>query len=168
MKKILGMLMLALSGAALAQAKPYALIEPKSVDNLGCWAPALAPMDQVFGYSALGHVFLRNTHSNEYFVLHPFKRASKGYGVFASIDAFKRDVLDEPGFQDYVLRPDHVAKLRKRLGALKPDEIYIPEPYPFLGGSAEPATYSRGNVWVFLDIVAQMLGVCENGIAQGE
>ena len=108
MKKILGMLMLALSGAALAQAKPYALIEPKSVDNLGCWAPALAPMDQVFGYSALGHVFLRNTHTNEYFVLHPFKRASKGYGVFASIDAFKRDVLDEPGFQDYVLRPDHV------------------------------------------------------------
>jgi len=78
------------------------------------------------------------------------------------------DVLDEPGFQDYVLRPDHVAKLRKRLGALKPDEIYIPEPYPFLGGSEEPATYSRGNVWVFLDIVAQMLGVCENGNAQGE
>ena len=41
---------------------------------------------------------------------------------------------------------------------LKPGQVYIAKPYPFLGGSEAPETYGQGDVWVFLDIVAQAHG----------
>ncbi|PSK26501.1 T6SS immunity protein Tdi1 domain-containing protein, partial [Nocardia seriolae] len=43
------------------------------------------------------------------------------------------------------------------VAVLGPDQVYIPTPYPFLGGTKAPETYEIGDVWVFLDIVAQML-----------
>lgn len=145
---------------AAAQAA-YRLTGPLPAERLGFWAGQFPKYDTIAGYSSLGHFFLRASTDNEYIVLHPFKKAAKSYGTFADAGAFEAAVLKDAGFAEYILRPDHVARIGKRLGPLASEEIYIPEPYPFLGGGEEPESYAKGNVWVFMDIVAQMQGLAD-------
>ena len=135
------------------------VLTPLMAERLDRWAEYFPDYDLVVGYSLLGHVFLRSSANKEYAVLHPFKKAAKSYGVFASASDFENDVLKEAGFSDYVLRSAHLDAVRKIVGPVGVDEIYIPKPYPFMGGSDEPETYSRGNIWVFLSIVAQAHGL---------
>jgi hypothetical protein len=149
-----------MSTTASAQSA-YVLTKPKPTTALECWHTHYKKFDTIVGYSNLGHFFLRASSNNEYIVLHPFKKAAKSYGVFANVAAFEKDLLKEPGFASFVLRPDHVETIKKRLGPLKENEVYIPTPYPSLGGSEKPETYSKGDVWVFMDIVAQMHGLCD-------
>ena len=139
--------------------KAYRIFSPRSSQEIARWAKEFPEFREIVGYSFLGHFFLRNPDSQEYIVLHPFKGAAKSYGVHASVEDFEKNVLNEPGFSLYVLRPDHVAEIHLLLGELEEDEIYIPEPYPFLGGTQAPETYSKGNVWIFMDIVGQMGGL---------
>ncbi len=120
--------------------------------------PHFHGFDTVVGYSDLGHIFLANRRTGEHAVLHPFKFAVKSYGVFADTAAFVDEVLREPVFAQYVLQPDHVAAIRDLEGPLGTDQVYIPVPYPILGGTEEPETYKAGDVWVFLDLVGQVLG----------
>ena len=138
---------------------PYRLLTPESSQRLGPWASAFPAYEEIVGYSLLGHFFMRNPNTSDYMVLHPFKGAAKSYGPHDSVEDFEREVLNEPGFSSYVLRDEHVAAIHQRLGAPGEDQIYIPEPYPFLGGTEEPETYALGDVWVFMDIVAQMRGL---------
>jgi len=137
----------------------YCLIDPRSSEVLGPWAGSFPAYKEVVGYSSLGHFFMRDPETQEYIVLHPFKGAAKSYGEHETIDDFENAILKEAGFQEYVLRSEHVRAVARRLGALSKEEIYIPEPYPFLGGSDAPETYDKGNVWVFSHIVAQMGGL---------
>jgi hypothetical protein len=137
----------------------YRLIAPRSSEVLGPWATQFPAFDEVVGHSSLGHFFLRNSGTQEYAVLHPFKRAIKSYGSFASVDEFEKATLKEVGFREFVFAPTHVEAIAKRLGQLEQDQIYIPQPYPFIGGSCEPSTYDKGDVWVFASIVAQMQGL---------
>jgi len=140
----------------------YHLISPQPSEVLGPWAPHFAKFSEVVGYSCLGQFFLRDPSSNEYIVLHPFKRAAKSYGAHNSVGDFEATVLKDAGFAEYVLRPAHVEAIAKRLGGLAPDEIYIPTPYPFLGGREAPETYAKGDALVFASIVGQMHGLSEN------
>ena len=126
--------------------------------DLGCWARRLDGFTDAVGYSALGHIFLLAPLASEFAVLHPFRQALKNYGEFPDIEAFEASVLQESGFQEYVLRPNHVAALKEALGPLFAGHIYIPCPYPFLGGSEEVGTYATGDVWVFLEIVGRSHG----------
>ncbi|WP_198161644.1 T6SS immunity protein Tdi1 domain-containing protein [Nocardia puris] len=128
------------------------------VEAMPAWAPQFPQFDLVFGRSDLGHVFMVNGQSGECAVLHPYKAAAKGYGQFSDPEAFAGQVLRERGFGEFVLRLEHVALIRERLGPLTADQVYIAEPYPFLGGSEAPETYSVGEVGVFLDLVAQAHG----------
>jgi hypothetical protein len=148
-------------GASASAQTWYTLISPKPASDIGCWEKKFPKFDTIIGYSNLGHFFMRASTNNEYMVIHPFKKAAKSYGVFKAVSDFENSVLKEAGFSEYVLRPEHVSTIRKRLGLLKKDEIYIPKPYPFLGGSDKPETYSKGDVWVFMDIVAQMHELCD-------
>ncbi len=132
----------------------YSLLQPpRPISALGCWEPELPAFTHVVGYSGLGHFFLYNAESGEYAVLHPFRQAYKNYGKFDSVAAFEAAVLKDPGFSAYGLKPEHQAAIRKRLGPLAAEEVYIPNPYPFLGGREEPETYTKGNVWVFAELV---------------
>lgn len=165
MRKLLALISAAmLSSTAIAREKDtalYVLTKPQATaSQLPCWAQHYPKFDTIVGYSVLGHFFLRSKADNEYIVLHPFKRAAKSYGVFASPAEFEEKILKEPGFQEYVLRPDHVSEVRKHVGALKRDQVYIPKPYPFVGGTDAPSSYDKGDVWVFMDIVGQMQGLC--------
>ena len=138
----------------------YFLTPSSSTQEIACWAPHFAKYDTIVGYSVLGHFFLRASSDSEYAVLHPFKKAAKSYGVFTDVASFERSVLKDSGFSEYVLRPEHVAAVKKLVGPIKAGEVYIPRPYPFIGGSDKPETYSKGNVWVFMDIVGQTHGLC--------
>ena len=139
----------------------YTLTAPLPARKLECWHRHFKKYDEIVGYSRLGHFFLRARASDEYIVLHPLLKGAKSYGVFPSVARFEDQVLKAPDFVDYVLRSEHVVQVRKRVGPLKTEEIYIPRPYPFLGGSGEPVTYGKGDVWVFMYIVAQMQGLCD-------
>ena len=86
-------------------------------------------------------------------MFYPFRQAYKSYGAFVSLEAFESEVLQDVGFSEYVLKPGHQATIRERLGPLEAEEVYIPEPYPFLGGTEEPNTYPKGNFWVFAELV---------------
>ncbi|MFI6869040.1 T6SS immunity protein Tdi1 domain-containing protein [Nocardia sp. NPDC050406] len=99
-----------------------------------------------------------STRSGEYAVLDPYSAGTKSYGVFGDVDGFVERVLFDPDFITYVLQPHHVSAIRRRLGALAEDEVYIATPYPFLGGSEEPEAYDKGGVWVFFDLVGQAHG----------
>lgn len=164
MRKLLQAVFLSLSllaGFAAADQPLYVLTVPTPTEEIGCWADHFEKYDTIVGYSVLGHFFLRSSRDNEYAVLHPFKKAAKSYGVFPNAFAFEKAVLRNAGFAEQVLRSDHVAEVRKVVGPIKKEQVFIPKPYPFLGGSDKPETYSKGNVWVFMDIVAQMQGLCD-------
>jgi hypothetical protein len=148
------------SSSALAGG-PYFLISPVPTQTaISCWAPHFPKFGTIVGYSVLGHFFLRNDVDNEYIVLHPFKKAAKSYGTFPDTKSFETSVLKDDGFADYVLRPKHVKEVERIVGTIKQGQVYIPRPYPFTGGSDRPETYSKGDVWVFMDIVGQMHGLC--------
>lgn len=138
---------------------PYVLFDqPQPTSVLGPrYAPHIADYTELIGYSALGHLFLRNTATGDYCVFHTLEAGWKRYGPFTSDAAFIEEVLDEEGFASFVLERGKVKKLAERLGVLGDGQIYIPVPYPFLGGSGEIKTYTTGDIMVFTDIVGQML-----------
>lgn len=37
----------------------------------------------------------------------------------------------------------------------------MPSPYPLLGGCEHPGANEKGNIWMFMGIVAQMQGLCD-------
>lgn len=137
----------------------YTLFSFRSSSDLGAWAFSFPNHTEVVGYSSLGHFFLRNPDDLDYIVLHPFKRAAKSYGSYESVEEFETEILKEPGFELYVLRLDHVAALCQHLGPLAEDQVYIPKPYPFLGGSEALESYEKGDAWVFMHLVADMHGL---------
>lgn len=135
----------------------YALLrDPVPTETLQSWPVVRSRFSAVVGYSGLGHIFLRS-EASEYAVLHPFRTAYKSYGHFGSCTAFENTVLRDTGFARYVLQTEHQQAIRALLGPLEADEVYIPSPYPCMGGDERPENYDRGDVWVFLDIVGQML-----------
>jgi Domain of unknown function (DUF1851) len=131
----------------------FLLPKPVPTTSLGAWANELPAFTHVVGFSGLGHFFLRNQDSKQYGVCYPFRKAYKNYGAFDSVADFEGHVLKDAGFSEYVLRSQHQSALAEHLGPLAPEEIYIPEPYPFLGGSEEVETYTKGNFWVFAELV---------------
>ena len=135
------------------------LIAPENVERLGCWEGQTNQYNEVFGYSVMGHFFLRSSESNEYSVLYPYDQAVKQYGKFKSIDEFNSSVLEDKDFIKYVIKPKHVEEVIKFAGQLNNEEVYFPCPYPMIGGSCEPNTYSKGNVWVFIELVGMTHGL---------
>lgn len=135
---------------------PFRLIGDQRLDRvMPAWAESYPPYDTVFGYSDLGHAFLMSSRTGEYGIFDPYSPGVKDYGVFTEVTDFVSQVLFDPSVITYVLQPGHVAAIRKLLGPLGDDEVYIATPYPFLGGSEAPESYQKGGVWVFFDLVAQ-------------
>ena len=149
----------ATSGANAEQLALYHLIKPRPAKEAAPrWAAQFAGFDQEVGYSVLGHLFMHNTQSGAYAVIYPYQAGGKNYGAFKDVGDFERKILKEDYFDKVILMRPHVEKIRQLKGPLKPGQVYIAKPYPFLGGSEAPETYGQGDVWVFLDIVAQAHG----------
>ena len=141
----------------LKEQESYKLIEPVSSEAIGHWIKDYPLYEKIIGYSSLGHVFLFSPSQSDYVVYYPFQAAAKSYGTFDSASEFEKEILQDEDFSEYVLRPDHVQEIIKAVGTLSEDEVYIPQPYPFLGGDESIDSYDKGNIWVMLDLVSQLL-----------
>ena len=135
----------------------YKVIEPIRSNVIGHWIKDYPLYEQIVGYSSLGHIFLFNPSQSDYAVFYPFKAAAKSYGTFNSISEFEKEVLQDEGFSLFVLNADHVQEISKAIGTLNENEVYIPKPYPFLGGDEGVGSYEKGNIWTMLDVVSQLL-----------
>lgn len=119
------------------------------------WPRLHEPYPLLHGFSRLGHVFLSDQAQQQWCVVYPLQGGSKSYTA-ASLAEFRRTVTEDADFQDWIFPSGVVRSVVERLGPIGPDEVYMPVPYPMLGGSGAPETYDKGNVWVFLDIVGQL------------
>lgn len=140
----------------------YELLDPPAPSlHLGCWAKPLGRYSEIVGNSHLGSLFLRDPATQVYMVLHPLMAGSnsKNYGIFASARDFEAAILKDQSFIDQFLRPTDLRTLAARLGDLGPNQVYFPVPYPCVGGSGALATFDKGSVWVFADLLGQTLGV---------
>ena len=126
-----------------------------TAEALANWPRLHEPFPLVVGFSRLGHAFLQNPEAKQFAVVYPLEGGMKAYNA-ADMDEFRATVLDDPGFQQYILPGSLLTPIIERIGPIAPNEVYMPVPYPMLGGSGEPDTYSKGDVWVFLDIVGQI------------
>ena len=118
-----------------------------------------SPYDEIVGFSNFGLFFFRDSKASEYGILHPFIPSIKDYGRFDTQSDFHSTVLTDPYFVGCYLRPDDLAALSSSVGELGDEDIYIPQPYPHMGGSNKLETYDKGNVLVFAEIVAQTHGM---------
>lgn len=143
-------------GPAAGSPGYHLLPSPRPVGDLPGWEGLHRSYTDVVGYSHLGHVFLHDRREGTFGVLHPFRDAFKDYGRFDSLEHFDAMVLSDEGFDEFVLRRPHLDEVARRTGPLGPDQVYVPVPYPFLGGDESPDSYDRGDVWTFLRIVPQM------------
>lgn len=131
---------------------------PRPVTELGCWAEVTGRFSLVAGYTAFGNFFLFDPDTQQYAVLYTIEPELVPTH-FRGSRAFVSEFLSDAGIIDHLGRPRDVTALEARIGPLATDEVYYPVPYPFWGGSGELETFSKGNVWVFADLVGQSQGV---------
>ena len=132
--------------------------QPEPASVLGCWESVVRGFRSVVGHTAWGDFFLRNPDTGQFAVLYAFDPELVPLS-FVELELFVSGYLAAPQVQDHLIRPERLAAVEARLGPLKPSEVFIPEPYPFLGGGCEPESYAKGSVWTFIDLVGQMQGV---------
>ncbi|WP_051215104.1 DUF1851 domain-containing protein [Granulicoccus phenolivorans] len=135
------------------------LDEPqRTAEALPNWPRTHAAFPWVVGYSRFGDFFLQNPDAGKFLVVYPMRGGgSKGYDA-RDLTEFRETVLDTFDFHLFAFPTmAFVQEVIARVGPIPEQAVYIPTPYPMLGGSGEPSTYSAGDVWVFLDIVGQLL-----------
>ena len=136
----------------------FLLEQPASPSALGCWESVVSGFRSVVGYTAWGDFLLRSPETGQFAVLYAFDPELVPLS-FVDLDLFVREYLSAPQVQGHLIRPERLTAVEALLGPLVPGEVYIPEPYPFLGGLCEPESYAKGNVWTFIDLVGQLQGV---------
>merc|ERR1719232_1574628 len=62
---------------------------------------------------------------------------------FKYSDDFIREYLNAPNVKNDFLKADFFEKVRTHCGELNKEEVYIPVPYPFMGGSGEVETFTK-------------------------
>ncbi len=139
--------------------KPYTFLpHHRPASDAWPWDSHLGRFTEVIGYTWLGDLFLRDPRSGEVGVLLIFSGNVHGSGYF-DIRGFEAECLANSGVIEKVLNPALVSAIHERVGPLEPEQVYIPEPYPILGGSGAPSTYTKGPLWVFLSLVGQTHGL---------
>lgn len=129
---------------------------PKPSQLLGGWQSIVGEFDLIKAYSALGDVFLQNSTTGEVGVL---LTMAYGFHPMESYDwdSFREEVMENPNFQEDVMSKSMIDAVQKLCGPLGSDEVYVPTPYPAMGGSGAADTHKIGDLWVYLDVSSQML-----------
>ncbi|GHB62458.1 hypothetical protein GCM10008107_09420 [Psychrosphaera saromensis] len=130
------------------------LEEEKGKDWLDEWASITGDFDQIKAYTDLGDVFLVNSQTNEIGLLMTMANNFHEMG-FTDWNEFQEVVMSNPNFQEDVVQKSFIYKVKEHCGELGDYEVYIPTPYPCLGGSGEPETHKKGDLWVYLAISSQ-------------
>ena len=135
------------------------LSQPANVGQSVCrWARIVGDFDELFGYSYLGDVFLRNPYSGQCAVLFTIGPELVPLGV-NSIHDFIACFLAHPEAKRTVLQEQKVVQIEERLGALAEDEIFIPVPFPFLGGDSSVASYKKVDFYDYMELVGGLQDV---------
>lgn len=121
------------------------------------WAKSKA-YTEVFGYSPFGDLFLCSPDGTHIALLRT-ERPELIQLKFQSRAEFASTFLTNAAILQEVFRASDYESLVKRLGAPSSQECYFPVPYRATGGSGDLSTYQLGNVWVYLSIYAQTIGV---------
>lgn len=122
---------------------------------MGRWANFVGEFDEVFGYGYLGDVFLRNAASGQCAVLFTVNPEIVALGM-NSITAFIDSFLAHPETRRLILKEEKVAEIESRLGSLDDGEIFIPVPFPFMGGDSSVASYKKGNFFTYMELVGEL------------
>ena len=130
----------------------------RDVSELGPWASITNSFSRVAGYTSFGDFILVDPITREYAILLTMTAELESTG-FDDLAEFKSVLLSNANIIAQVGKPALVAQLEKLLGPLNVDEVYFPVPYPFLGGTGNPETFDKGNVWVFANLVGQSQGL---------
>ena len=143
-----------------SQPNLYSLFAPRSLaESAPRWATKLAgSYPLVFGFSRFAHLFVCSSLGNKFAIvvtdqpeLIPLNMSTRE----AFISQFLRSAEARSSFfreADYLL-------LTCTIGSADEEECFYPVPYPAIGGSGKLDTYRRGNVWVHLDLYAQILEI---------
>lgn len=134
------------------------LEETRRSSDLGAWETIAGEYTLVIGYTCFGDFSLRHPETREFAVMTTLSPDFIALG-YDERDSFESEFLRDQGVIEQVLRPADVSILEYRLGALLPEEISSPVPYPFLGGSGSLDTYERASVWAFAGLVGQAHGI---------
>jgi hypothetical protein len=118
------------------------LDEPRPSSDLGAWETITGEFSLVVGYTYFGDFLLRHPKTREFAFLTTLSAEFIDLG-YDEITLLEADFLMDKGVIDQVLRPADVSFLENKLGVLLANEIFIPVPYPFLGGSGEIDTYQK-------------------------
>jgi hypothetical protein len=117
---------------------------------------------QVAGHTSFGDIFLLDPDSGQYAVLCPLTGQRFPTSCYDR-ESFVSSFLADPDIIERFSRPADEKKLRRRLGPVGNEEVYIPCPYPFVGGSGELSTYQKGGLWEFIELVGLFRGLGEPG-----
>jgi len=134
------------------------LEKPIDIKDLGCWSGISKDFTQVIGYTNYGNFFLKNTKINIIAILYTIEPEVVETN-FTDIKEFINALSSDKDIEAELLRSSDTSILTSRLGELQDKEVFYPEPYPFLGGSGELETYSKGSVWAFAELVGISQGV---------
>lgn len=126
--------------------------EPKPISDFGLWSSQTSRYDLVLGYSLFGDLFLMDSSNNQLALLYVMPPELNEMQFFGK-ESFLNDCLTHEIIREDVLNEGKVDKLLKVVGSLDDGQVYIPEPYPFLGGNLQIESYSKGDLSTFLSII---------------
>ena len=116
------------------------------------WAATANDFDEVVGYTYLGDVFLRNSKTGQFAILFTIGPELVSLDIY-SFPEFEKSFLSHSEAIRTILQKQKLDLIEGRLGKLDGDEIYIPVPFPFMGGDRSIESYKKGNLFTYLDLV---------------
>jgi len=116
------------------------------------WAAVAHDYDELVGYTHLGDVFLRNSRTGQFSILFTIDPELVTLDIH-SFSEFENSFLSHPETIRTILQKQKVDLIEGRLGKLEDNEIYIPVPFPFMGGDRSIESYKKGGLFTYLDLV---------------
>lgn len=136
--------------------KEYFLFEDLiPISDIQHWSEITETFDEMFGYSYFGDIFLLNSKTKQCAILYTMPPELAEID-FYGIDEFVNEFLSHDIVKEDLLKIEKVTEIEKKIGALKNGEVFIPEPYLFAGGDGSVDSYSKGDIWVFLEIIGNL------------
>lgn len=130
------------------------------IDQAGEWKRMAGRFNCIAGYTFLGDLILFNSETHQFALLFTINPELAPLD-FYDFDQFVDGYLGHEKVRRHVLQVEKVQKIQDRIGELGSDQIYIAEPYQFLGGDCSVNSYSKGNIWIYLRIIGDLQGVSE-------
>lgn len=135
--------------------KDYKLTNEMVSEVIPEWSYFVGRFQKIWAYNFFGDIFLQDPENNDIAILYTVNPELIPTR-YSSVPMFIEEVFSDPEYSDELLQPKKSSALINRLGSLNELDVYIAEPYLFLGGDGSIESYSSGNIWVYLGIIGQL------------